>query len=232
MKVFNEINQWIKIKSTSEDENNDIMGLEYKILVVGDKSVGKSSLCLRFVMNEFNLEIKASTQSECYPKTIKIFDQIIKIYLIDIESTSIKNPKSYIYSNVKGVIIIYDITKIKTFENVDQWLNEIKLHVDNTIPFLIVGNKSDLKFLRNIDYEEALEKANALNCEIREVSCIDSITVKESIKYLIAMIFYHDLPENQKEQYKKMFSNKNEKISNEIIKQDDKEKEIDQINHN
>lgn len=225
MKVFNEINQWIKIKFPSEDDNNFTTGLEYKILIVGDKSVGKSSLCMRFVMNEFNLEIKPSTQSECYTKTIKIFDQVIKIYLIDIESTILKNPKSFLYSNVKGAIIIYDITKIKTFENVEQWLNEIKQNVGNTIPFLMVGNKSDLKFLRNIDYEEALEKANSLNCEIREVSCIDTTSVKESIKYLIAMIFYQDLPENQKEQYKKMFANKNEKNSNEGINQDEKEKE-------
>ena len=61
---------------------------EYIIYVMGDSLVGKSSLCMRFALNEFNLEIKPSRTTECYVKRIKLFDKDIKVVLIDLHSFS------------------------------------------------------------------------------------------------------------------------------------------------
>ena len=64
--------------------------LEYKFLVIGDNSSGKTSFCLKFAKNEFNLEIKPSTEINCYLKTLVLFDKEIKVYLIDINDNLIK----------------------------------------------------------------------------------------------------------------------------------------------
>ena len=66
----------------SKKNNNEI--IEYKILIIGDRFTGKTSFCQRFALNEFNLEIKSTSQSECYLKTILLLNKEIRVYLIDV----------------------------------------------------------------------------------------------------------------------------------------------------
>ena len=105
---------------------------------------------------------------------------------------------------MKGIIAIYDITKIKTFEFTEKIIKEIRPKIGNIIPILLVGNKNDLKFLRDIDYDDAEEKANSLNCTLKEINCVDEDSVHEIIKYLIAKIFFNDLDDGEKEKVKNM----------------------------
>ena len=187
--------------SKNKKKNNEIM--EYKLLIIGDHLTGKTSFCHRFALNDFNLEIKSSTQSECYLKSIILLNKEIKVYLIDVIN-SINNLNEEFIKNVKGVFAIYDITKVKTFELTENLVKEVRQKIGNTVPILLLGNKNDLKFLRDIDYDEAVEKANVLNCSLREINCVDKDSVHDSIKYLIAKIFLDDLDEKEKEELKNM----------------------------
>ena len=56
--------------------------------------------------------------------------------------------------------------------------------------------------MRDIDYDEALEKANSLNCVLREINCVDEDSVHETIKYLIAKIYFNDLDDVEKDRIK------------------------------
>ena len=181
----------------SKKNNNDI--IEYKILIIGDHLTGKTSFCHRFALNVFNLEIKSTNQSECYLKTILLLNKEIRVYLIDVY-----NINEELLKNVKGIIVIYDTTKIKTFEYTEKIIKEIRPKIGNIIPILLVGNKNDLKFLRDIDYDDAEEKANSLNCILKEINCVDEDSVHEIIKYLIAKIFFNDLDDGEKEKVKNM----------------------------
>ena len=216
--------------------------LEYKILILGDHLVGKSSLCMRFTMNEFNLEIKSSDKFECYVKTVRLFDQTIKVYLIDV-CDRIKNQNKLIYNDVKGAILLYDITKNKSFENIENWKDDLVNNCGENVPFILIGNKKDLKFLRNVDNDEAVEKSNNFGCEFFETSCIDTDSVINAIKILIARIFYNDLNETQKEHYRVLF-NKHipdennlegkkyiKKLNNNVDKKED-DKKKDEVNEN
>ena len=216
--------------------------LEYKILILGDHLVGKSSLCMRFTMNEFNLEIKSSDKFECYVKTVRLFDQTIKVYLIDV-CDRIKNQNKLIYNDVKGAILLYDITKNKSFENIENWKDDLVNNCGENVPFILIGNKKDLKFLRNVDNDEAIEKSNNFGCEFFETSCIDTDSVINAIKILIARIFYNDLNETQKEHYRVLF-NKHipdennlegkkyiKKLNNNVDKKED-DKKKDEVNEN
>ena len=182
---------------------NDKEVIEYKLLIIGDKFTGKTSFCLRFALNEFNLEIKSSEQSGCYLKTILLLDKEIKVYLIDVYN-SIDNLNKELLKDVKGVIAIYDITKLKTFELTEKLVKEVRQKIGNIIPILLLGNKNDLKFLRDIDYDEAVEKANSLNCILKEINCVDENSVHDTIKYLVAKIFFNDLDDSEKEKIKEM----------------------------
>ena len=202
----------LKIKGLQEEleefkgnnkNKNDKEVIEYKLLIIGDKFTGKTSFCLRFALNEFNLEIKSSEQSGCYLKTILLLDKEIKVYLIDVYN-SIDNLNKELLKDVKGVIAIYDITKLKTFELTEKLVKEVRQKIGNIIPILLLGNKNDLKFLRDIDYDEAVEKANSLNCILKEINCVDENSVHDTIKYLVAKIFFNDLDDNEKEKVKNM----------------------------
>ena len=178
--------------------------LEYKILIIGDHFTGKTSFCLRFALNEFNLDIESSKQTECYLKTILLLNKEIKVYLIDvINSNNCLNEE--LLKDVKGVIAIYDITKFHTFESAETFIKEIREKIGNIVSILLVGNKNDLKYLRDVDLEEANEKSNSLNCTVKEINCIEEDLVHDTIKYLVAKIFFNDLDDNEKEEIKRSY---------------------------
>ena len=209
--IYDSITKKLKLKIICQDKekedfnskskNNSKEIMEYKLLIIGDHFTGKTSFCFRFALNKFNLEIKSTTQSECYLKSILLLDKEIKVYLIDV-SNSLNNLNKEYIKDVKGVFAIYDITKIKTFESAENLIKEIRQKIGNTVPILLLGNKNDLKFLRDIDYDEAVEKANILNCPVKEINCVDENSVHDSIKYLIAKIFLDDLDDKEKEELK------------------------------
>jgi GTPase SAR1 family protein len=156
---------------------------------------------MRLCKNEFNLEIKQTETCECYTKTLNLFQNKIKLYIIDVDKNIMNSDRSHLYSDVKGALIIYDVTKPKSFEKLDYWIIDIKQNTKEDLPIFIVGNKSDLTFLRNVDTVEALEKANFHNVEIYETSCVENVSVKELFKLLVSLIYYRDLPEQKKKYF-------------------------------
>ena len=201
LKIICQSDEISDLNEKAKTYDNDIM--EYKLLILGDRFTGKTSFCSRFALNEFNLEIKSSEQSNCYLKTILLLGKEIKVYLIDVIN-SLNSATEELFKNVKGVMVIYDITKQKTFETTEKIIKEVRQKIGNTIPVLLLGNKNDLKFLRDIDYDETIEKANSLNCVLREINCVDESSVHETIKYLVAKIFFNDLDDNEKDKIKDM----------------------------
>lgn len=195
--------------------------LEYKFLVIGDNLSGKTSFCLKFAKNEFNLEIKPSKEIQCYLKTLVLFDKEIKVYLIDINDNLINNNKNLnnlLYNDIKGVFAIYDVTKSKNFEKTLKLVENLKLKIGNIIPFMLFGNKNDLKYLKSIELEEAKNKSKKYKCICKEGNCVDENVVFDIIKYFVANIYFNNLDELEKE-----------KIKNDII---DKENNRKKINKN
>jgi small GTP-binding protein len=208
MNILNSFNNWLKVKFSLENEKLDKNTLVYKILILGEPGVGKTSLCSRLVKNEFNLEIKPTENAELYTKTLKLFEYTIKLCLVDIDKNLMNKDRSIIYSDVKGALIIYDITKMKTFEKIDNWLLDIKQNIKEDLPIFIIGNKADLGNLRNVDSEEAIEKANLNNIEFFETTCVDNNSVKEVFKLLSSLIYFNDLSEDKKNILKVHFGSK------------------------
>ena len=194
--------------------------LEYKFLVIGDNLSGKTSFCLKFAQNKFNLETKPSTEINCYLKTLVLFDKEIKIYLIDINDNLMNNYKNIhniLYNNIKGVFALYDVTKRKTFEKTLKLVKDLREKIGNVIPILLVGNKNDLKNLKCIDIENAKIKSKGLRCNYREANCVDENVVNETVKYFVATIYYNDLDDLEKD-----------KIKNEIIIKENNRKKKNQ----
>ena len=176
---------------TKSDITEDLF---FKIVVVGDCAVGKSSILSRYINNQFSKESKSTIGVELSSKCFKIDNKVIKINIWDTAGqerfTSIT---SAYYKGAKGALIVYDITRQDTFDNIDKWLRELRLKINADIKVFIIGNKSDLSLLRQVDYEEAKRKAEKLKVKLYETSALDSKNINEAFKTLIIDIYRSSL---------------------------------------
>ena len=168
------------------EENFDIL---YKIVIIGDSGVGKSNILSRYVRDEFSMDTKATVGVEFGSKIISINNQQIKIQIWDTAGQEkYKSVSTIYYKGAKGALLVYDISRKETFNNLNRWINEIKNNSDENINILLIGNKCDLEEGRQISQEEAFEKAKEINAGFLEVSALQAVNIEKAFKYLIQQI--------------------------------------------
>ena len=133
---------------------------EYKVIVLGDFGVGKSSLIYRYLNNKFKKDIQEdSTKSENNLKIIQIDENLrIKLNIWDTAGME-KNGKivKRYYVDSYGALVVFDLTNKQSFDNIKSWINDLKENCPRDIVFCVAANKSDLIEDRKITYEEIKE---------------------------------------------------------------------------
>ena len=133
-----------------------IYDLTFKIIVLGDASVGKSCLTMRATRNYFQEFYTPTIGFEFYTLTIKINDKYVKLQIWDTcGQESYRSLISSFYRNSSLAILTYSINDEKSFNNLNSWLNEIKTQSNPDIIIFLIGNKSDLINERVISNEIA-----------------------------------------------------------------------------
>ena len=89
------------------------------------------------------------------------------------------------YRGAVGALLVYDIAKHLTYENVDRWLRELRDHADANIVIMLVGNKSDLRHLRAVPTEEAKNFAESNQLSFIETSALDSTNVETAFHNIL-----------------------------------------------
>ena len=126
------------------------------MVLIGDSGVGKSNLLSRFTRNEFNLESKSTIGVEFATRSIQVDSKTIKAQIWDTAGQErYRAITSAYYRGAVGALLVYDISKHQTYENVTRWLKELRDHADANIVIMLVGNKSDLRHLRAVPTDEA-----------------------------------------------------------------------------
>ncbi|KAF9277224.1 Ras- protein Rab-11B [Mortierella alpina] len=151
----------------------------FKVVTTGDLGVGKSNLIARLTRNAFDLESKSTIGVEFMIRNIQVDTMIMKAQLWDTAGTE-RHPAmtSAYYRAAVGAVLVYDITKRTTFENVNRWLKEFRDHANEKAVGILVGNKSDLSELRAVSTDEATRFAAMNNLSFIETSALDSSNVK------------------------------------------------------
>ncbi|CAO0796329.1 unnamed protein product [Mucor circinelloides] len=138
----------------------------FKIVIIGDSSVGKSNLLSRFTNDEFNLESKSTIGVEFATKNIKIGEHTIKAQIWDTSGQErYRAITGAYYRGAVGALLVYDITRQSSFQNIDHWLKELRDHSDDKISLMLVGNKVDLVDSRAVSTEEAGHALDATNVD-------------------------------------------------------------------
>lgn len=89
------------------------------------------------------------------------------------------------YRGAVGALIVYDITKASSFQNVEKWYNELREHADDNIVVMLVGNKTDLKASREVSSEEASKYAKAKGLLYIETSALEGDNIKEAFHQIV-----------------------------------------------
>lgn len=158
---------------------------KYKIVFLGEQGVGKTSLITRFMYDTFDDHYQATIGIDFLSKTMYLDDKTIRLQLWD--TAGQERFRSLIPSYIRDsrvAIVVYDITKKKSFEYIDKWIEDVKNErgQENVI-LCIVGNKSDLSDERQVSTEEGEAKSKALGAKIfMETSTKAGYNVKNLFK--------------------------------------------------
>ena len=152
-----------------------------KYIIIGDASVGKSNILLKYAHNQFKAEYQLTIGVEFGAKNIKIKDKIYRIQIWDTAGQeNFRSITRAYYKNSVCALVVYDITNRQSFENVKAWIEDCKSQSPSTILMALVGNKIDLDSSRAVSTEEGEDFANMNGMPFFETSAksgenIDSI---------------------------------------------------------
>ncbi|KAH8514808.1 hypothetical protein Peur_058393 [Populus x canadensis] len=169
------------------DEEYDYL---FKVVLIGDSGVGKSNILSRFTRNEFCLESKSTIGVEFATRTLQVEGRTVKAQIWDTAGQErYRAITSAYYRGALGALLVYDVTKPTTFENVSRWLKELRDHADSNIVIMLIGNKTDLKHLRAVATEDAQSYAEKEGLAFVETSALEATNVDKAFQTILSEIY-------------------------------------------
>ena len=129
--------------------------LSFKLIFIGDSSVGKSCLTSKAVKNNFEEYYQATVGFEFLTFNMKVNDKVIKLQIWDTCGQEIyKSLISNFYRNSSLAVLVYAIDNKESFNHTENWLNDLKSQANPDVRIFLVGNKADLEEERKVSKEE------------------------------------------------------------------------------
>lgn len=160
----------------------------FKLLIIGDSGVGKSSLLLRFADNMFSGNYITTIGVDFKIRKINVDGEMVKLQIWDTAGQErFRTITSTYYRGTHGVIVVYDVTSADTFVNVKRWLHEIDQNCD-TVLRILVGNKDDDPERKVVEREDAMKFAEQMGIQVFETSAKDNKNVEEVFNAITQMV--------------------------------------------
>ncbi|PWA87389.1 RAB GTPase [Artemisia annua] len=173
--------------NASVDEDCDYL---FKMVLIGDSAVGKTNLLSRFAKDEFYLDSKPTIGVEFAYRNTKVGDKTVKAQIWDTAGQErFRAITSSYYRGALGAMLVYDITRQGTFDNIKKWLHELREFGDRDMVIVLVGNKTDLVDLREVDVEDGQKLAQLENLCFMETSAKDNLNVEDVFLQMITKIY-------------------------------------------
>lgn len=170
--------------------HDDDYAFLFKVVLIGDSGVGKTNLLSRFASNEFQLDSKPTIGVEFATRNVQIDGKTIKAQVWDTAGQErFRAITNAYYRGAVGALLVYDIAKHSTYESVERWVEELRDHADHNIVIMLVGNKTDLRYLRAVPTEEARVYAERHSFSFIETSALDATNVETAFQTVLTDIY-------------------------------------------
>ena len=157
-------------------KDRSLIDYQFKIIILGDPSVGKTSLILRYTDNAFRRSYVPTLGVHVSNKIFKIEDSVVQLTLWDIGGQlKFQTMRQQFYRGSDAAFLVFDLTRPETFKTIPNWHSDVLEQLSNRSEDLIgyiVGNKNDLKEQRKITKKRATTLANQLNLGFIETSAL------------------------------------------------------------
>ena len=162
---------------------------EFKLALLGDSGVGKSSLLYRIADNLFPERHSPTIQADFMLHTVHVDSKTIRLQIWDTAGHErFKSVTSSYYRGSDGIFVVYDVTNQQSFDNVQNWIRDIEQNNTQKVKMLLLGNKHDLITKKVVDYVTAKEYADQLGIHIFETSAKSPTNVNEALIALVSDI--------------------------------------------
>uniref|UniRef100_A0A3B3S741 small monomeric GTPase n=1 Tax=Paramormyrops kingsleyae TaxID=1676925 RepID=A0A3B3S741_9TELE len=168
------------------DQNFDYM---FKLLIIGNSSVGKTSFLFRYTDDSFTSAFVSTVGIDFKVKTVFRDDKRVKLQIWDTAGQErYRTITTAYYRGAMGFLLMYDITSQESFSAVRDWATQIKTYSWDNAQVILVGNKCDLEDERLIPTEESQRLANEMGFQFFEASAKDNINVTQTFERLVDII--------------------------------------------
>ena len=173
--------------ATSGDFGNPLR--KFKLVFLGEQSVGKTSLITRFMYDSFDNTYQATIGIDFLSKTMYLEDRTVRLQLWD--TAGQERFRSLIPSYIRDstvAVVVYDITNANSFHQTSKWIDDVRTERGSDVIIMLVGNKTDLSDKRQVSTEDGERKAKELNVMFIETSAKAGYNVKQLFRRVAAAL--------------------------------------------
>jgi len=152
-----------------------------KLLLIGDSGVGKSCLLLRFSDDSFTPSFITTIGIDFKIRTIELEGKRIKLQIWDTAGQErFRTITTAYYRGAMGILLVYDVTDEKSFNNIRNWIRNIEQHATESVNKILIGNKCDMVEKKVVDSARGKALADEYAIKFLETSAKNSINVEEA----------------------------------------------------
>ena len=192
------------IKNIKQNQNKQYKAdKKFEIILLGNIGVGKTSLILKALRNEFNVNCQSTLGFEYYNILTEIDKKKILLQTWDTSGQELfKSIISTFYKRTHLAILVYSIDDIESFNTINFWLREIKSYASSDIKLILIGNKKDLDSNRQVSFEEGKNFSNENKFDLfLETSAKEGFNAQEFIFNSAKILYEYDLQKEKNEKY-------------------------------
>lgn len=162
---------------------------KFKLVFLGEQSVGKTSLITRFMYDSFDSTYQATIGIDFLSKTMYLEDRTVRLQIWD--TAGQERFRSLIPSYIRdssAAVVVYDISSTNSFAQVDRWIEDVRTERGKEVIIILVGNKTDLTDKRRVSMEQGERRAKELGVLFIESSAKTGHNVKQLFRRVAASL--------------------------------------------
>lgn len=157
----------------------------FKLLLIGDSGVGKTSILFKFSEDTFSTAFISTIGIDFKIRTIEVDGKKIKLQVWDTAGQErFRTITTAYYRGAMGIMLVYDVSNTKSFENISNWIRNIEMHATQDVELMILGNKCDINEKRQVSKEKGEQLALQHSIKFMETSAKANINIEEAFTTL------------------------------------------------